>query len=228
MTEERKQELKKLLEEAMACSEIRNSTDSLLSIERYKENLQKRWTYYSPDSLWVMMEYKPYITDENIKSKLLDFIKEELTSFIEENEILSASYFILGYHTDRFQLDKFMDQLLRISVVHGIDRAVSDFDRCTKKEQGSFQALALVEGIKLKEDVQVCQGIRLVPLSNSSSKLPEGMPDPIMPIYGLPDNIYRGKTLLIVDCNISPIFHKPLSKTFLPEIQNNGKPLRLK
>ena len=229
MTEERKEELRQLLEEAMACLEIqeRVGDKTPLAIDVYKKLLQKRWTSYSLDSLQVIA-YKPYIINEKIKSQLLDFIKKELAPFIHEDKILSASYFILGDMTDRFPLDNFLEQLLRIAIVHKIEKAVSDFERCAEETQGSFQVMALLQGIKLEQEIQASEGIRLVPLTNSPSELPYNVPDLSNPAYGMPKNFYSEKILLIVDCSILPIFHKPVPDAFRSLLQGDTGPFRVK
>ena len=148
--------------------------------------------------------------------------------FIHEDKILSASYFILGNLTDRFPLDKFLEQLIRIVIVHGIERAVSDFEGCTESGHGTFQVMALLQGIKLEKEIQTSEGIRLVPLTNSPSELPYNVPDLSNPAYGMPKNLYSNKTLLIVDCSISPAFHKPVPDAFRSVLQGDTRPFRVK
>ena len=229
MTEGKKQELRQLLIEAMDNIVIHNSDNkpSSLSVERYRNRLQKRWMSYSSDSLEVGVSFKPYIVDENISSKLLDFIREELDQFIHEDEILSASYFILGGLTDRSPLDKLLKQLMKIVIVHGIERAVSDFERCTEGGHGTFQAMALLQGIRLEKEIQASEGIQLVPLTNSPSELPYNVPDLSNTAYGMPKDLYSNKTLLVVDCSISPIFHKPVPDAFGFLLQGDTGPFRV-
>ena len=60
------------------------SSSSFLPIDVYRVYLQQRRTFY-----WV--HFNPYVVNETIKSKLLDFIKSEFAPFIREDRILSAT-----------------------------------------------------------------------------------------------------------------------------------------
>ena len=219
MTEERKQELKQLLQEAMENLEIRQrSADGSplppIDVRGYRAHLQQYWKSYSETSLWVVMAYEPNIGDENAKSKLLDFIRVEFASFIDEDKILSASFFLIGGFTDGFPLDYLLMQLLKITIAYGIEEAASTFDKCTKETQGSFQYIRLLDGIRLKTEINVFEGIRLIPLPRSTSELPyylrNHLPD-------VPKDFFSGKTLLVVDCSVSPIFHKPFRASTIQE-----------
>ncbi len=229
MTEERKEELKKLLEEAIACLELRDHQGNKTpwEIDVYKKLLLKRWTSYSLNSLQVIA-YEPCIINKKTKSQLLDLIKKDLEPFIHEDKILSACYFISGSMNDRYPLDKFLEQLLRITIVYGIERAVDEYEKCTENSKGSFQVMAFLQGIKLEKEIQVSEGIRLVPLPNSPSKLPYNVLDLSNPVHGMPKDLYINKTLLIVDCSISPIFQKPDPNAFRSLLQGDTGPFRVK
>ena len=209
MTEERKRELEQLLAEAMTSLEIRRSgiESSLLPMEVYRTLLQRRWTFYSEDSSSVL-DFNPYITNEVTKSKLLDFIRVEFAPFIHEDRIQSGIIFMLGSSGIGYSLDELLEQLLRIAIGRGIKEAISIFDRCTKDAFGSFQDVALLQGITLETEIQVFEGIRLVPLPHSISDYPHyltNLSSVDIPTYFCPDG-----TLLIIDHSISPIFHKPI------------------
>jgi len=209
MTEERKQELKQLLNEAMVNLEVRRSgtEPSLLPMEVYRTLLRRRWTFYSEDSSSVL-DFNPYITNEVTKSKLLDFIRVEFAPFIHEDRIQSGIIFMLGSSDIGYPLDELLEQLLRIAIGRGIKEAISIFDRCTKDAFGSFQDVALLQGITLETEIPVFEGIRLIPLPHSISDYPHyltNLSSIDIPTYFCPDG-----TLLIIDHSISPIFHKPI------------------
>ena len=211
MTEERKRELEQLLNEAMARLEIRRpgSGTSLLPVEVYRTLLQRRWTFYSEDSLSVL-DFNPYITKEGTKSKLLDFIREEFAPFIHEDRIQSTTVWILGNFDTEYPLDVLLEQLLKIAIGRGIEEAVSVFDRCTEDTFGSYQHMALLKGITLETEIQVFEGMRLVPLPHSTSDLPHYLANLSFSPSGLSKYLLSGETLLVIDHSISPIFHKPV------------------
>ena len=227
MTEESKQELRQLLKEATApknlkirpCSGNRSQLPSV-DVNKYRTYLREHWTSYSESSLWILRNFDPQIANEDTKSKLLDFIRVEFAQFIHEDRILSASHFLLGGFSDGFPLDTLLDQLLKIAIAHGIEGAVLTFDRGTEDRQGSFQYMALLEGIRIKTEIQVFEGIRLVPLPNSTSELPYYLPNVS---HDIPEDFFFGKTMLIVDCSISPIFHKPFLASTMEEYEKREK-----
>lgn len=219
MTEERKQELTQLLHQAMAHLEIRLDSASrhqlppIINVNEYRSFLQQSWASLSLNSSLIMRSYEFHFVSEVMKSKLLDFIREEFAPFIHEDRIQSASFFIVGVgFTGGYPLDSLLKQLLKIAIGHGIERAVWDFDRGTENAQASFQYIALLEGIRVEAEIQVFEGIRLVPLPVSTSDLSNYLPDRV--IFERSELSFLGKTLLIIDAFMFPIFHKPLPQQF--------------
>ena len=215
MTEERKQELRQLLAEAIANLDIRRHSGvgpSSLPVEVYRTLLDQSWTFYSEDL--GILSFDPHIVNGITKSKLLDFIRAEFAPFIREDQIQSASFFMMGGPTSGYPLDMFLKQLLKITIVRGIEGAVSAFDRGTKETHGPFQYMALLEGIRLEAEIQVFEGIRLVSLPLSSSELPHYLPNFSFTFLGPSISSLLGGTVLIIDASVSPIFHKPFPDLF--------------
>ena len=108
-------------------------------------------------------------------------------------------------------LERPLAQLLKIAVVKGIEESVSAFDEYVGgTHDGSFQYIALLSGVTLRTEIQVFEGIRLVPLPNSTSELPRYLPDPSVLPFGMFASQY---TVLIIDLFVSPILHRPLPRT---------------
>ena len=175
----------------------------------------------------VSLRFKPYIVCEITESKLLDFIKEELAPFIHEDKILFASYRtegdpIKGFHLKKlrkkdFDLCEFLEHLLKIAIGRSIEEAVSVFDKCMCPEgtQGLFQDIALLAGIGLEKEIQVCEGVRLVPRSGPRmSKVLENLLSLSMYAFHLEENSFMPESLLIIDCPVFSILHKPPRKLF--------------
>ena len=264
MTDDRKQELTQLLEEAMDGLQIgvplanRNfivtptldgvsSTFNLrvgpgaqqIPINILQNYLKKRWTSYGLDSSSVLMHLKFYLPDDNTESKLLDFIREELSPFIHENEIRSASYAIKVDTTNRICLhhmqsgligiDILLEHLLRIAIAYGIEKAVLDFHRCSCLEgaQDLFQDIVSLEGITLETETQVCEGAQLVPFpSPTTPELASYLPGYLVREFGSNKEVNRGKTLLIIDRPMFSIFHRPSEETFQKGIRVDGLPFQ--
>ena len=139
--------------------------------------------------------------------KLLDFIREELEEFIYEDKIESASYIIMrNPPINGYPLENLQNKLLEIAKTKDVEAAVSAFDRCTTDTQASFQYWALLEGIYVEKEIQIFDGVRLVPPPDSLSELSEKFNFTVSEWQLTP---LLEKTLLVVDASVSPIFHKP-------------------
>ncbi len=216
MTEEKKEELRQLLNAAIASLEIRPrwGNHPSLPVFVYGKLLQEYWKSYLPNLASQVEGYEFHFVNETTKLKLLDFIKEEFAAFIHEDKIQSASFFVKGGIYEGFPLGSLLDQLLKIAIGSGIEIAILDFDRCTQSTPGSFQCIALLEGINVEEEIQVFESTRLVPISNSTGiEYSCYLDDFIIRASRRSKDDFFGKTLLITDCSISPRLHKPVQAT---------------
>ena len=216
MTEERKEELRQLLQEAIENLEIRCRPEvrdqfRSIDVDEYRSYLQEHWATYSNsrDAALVDFNYNLHIVNKDIKSKLLDFLRVEFAAFIHEDKIQSASSFIHGGLPDGVPLNSLLNQLLKITLACGIEQAVSSFDKCTKETHGSFQIKALLEGISLKEEIQIFESMRLVPIRGTKLEYFRHLSGLPITATGRATFSLNQKTLLIIDCSISPIFYKP-------------------
>ena len=208
------QELTQLLHEVLANLEIRSSHSgfpSLLPLDVYKGHLQDSWSTFSDSPLWIESIYNVYITDNTTESKILDFLREVFAPFIDDEDcIQSASTFINGGLT-RYPLDFLLKQLVKITIAQGVEEAASAVDRCITDTHVSFQYMALLEGIRVEEEIQIFDGVRLVPLSSSTSELPHYLPSTFNSELSVS---FTRKTVLIIDASASPIFTKAYPEGF--------------
>ena len=198
MTEEKKQELRHLLQETMKRLQIRYEYGFLpIPIEIYRRYLQKRWSLFGVDYLSFTFstrfiifieedsgELKPfYQIDKN--SKIHNFIKEELTPFIRKGsipEISTGSYIVECGFDDGSrifcprggisQLHHILDHLLHIALVRGIDEAVLAFDRSCYPEgvHSFFYDVYLIDGIRLETKIEIYKGVKLISLPSLQTK----------------------------------------------------------
>lgn len=223
MNKERKQELTQLLNEAIEDLEILpRYTDPPLTpigIDRYKGYLQRSWTSYSPGAEQRVRQFKLEINTDT-KSKLLDFMSSELDPFIHEGRILTGYFYLHCERTNEelFELNDLLDKLLNIAIFGGIETAVSTFDKSFSKDASvSFESITLLKGITLETEIQVFDGIRLVPIYvSSSADAPRSLGN-ISPSGVSISFLYWKDTILVIDYSISPIFQKPS----LPAIEGN-------
>ena len=214
MNEKRKQKLIQLLNEAIEDLEILpRYTDPPLtpvSIDRYKRYLQESWTSYSPNMEWLMGQFKLEINSDT-KSKLLDLIRGELDPFIHEDRVSTGYFYLLCVRTnkDRFELSELLEKLLNIAIFRGVEAGALVFEKCVSEDASTtFESITLLEGITLEREIQVFDGIRLVPIP-ASSNLPRCFAS--LPLRDV-SKLYW-KTMLVIDYSISPIFQKPSLET---------------
>ena len=145
MTEKRKQKLRQLLNEAMEGLKIGVplGVSSLLlspttggtnrTIEacfgggslplpkvKLQNYLRQRWRSYGVDSSSILVHLQCYPASETTKSKLLDFMREELEPFIHEKDVdssYSASYAIT-YEKDGFRLHDIRSGVIRVCLIN--------------------------------------------------------------------------------------------------------------
>ena len=233
MTDETKEELRKLLEEAIENLLI-DSSEFIepISVDTYKKHLQTLRKHYQPDLASQMSFYHLDIQNEVMKSKLLDFINVHLRDYInkEENLIQPASYGIgNGGSLSGQPVEMLLTKLLQIALASKVQRALEAFEKSVTETKGSFQQIILLQGPtthfkdmdKLTE-IQICEGIRLILLPNALQKLP-----PYLFAGGFSSlmlrshpSIFSLKTIIIIDCEVSPLFIAP--KFGVPTVHSDG------
>ena len=261
MADPRKEELTQLLQETMKGLQIRYEYGSLpIPIDIYRKYLQQRWEFYGVDYLSFTFstrftlfivgennELKPfYKIDSNFK--LLKFIVEELTPFIREGNIPSistGSYIVESGFTDGSRLfcsgggishqHHILERLLHIALVRGVEEAVLAFDRscCPEGVHGFFQDVSLIDGIRIETEIEIFEGVKLIPLPSSQTTKIEG--EVVQYLPGFPFNTYidqadsfYGKTLLIIDRPGFSIFHIPPKQLFEPGTKVLDLPFQVK
>ena len=59
---------------------------------------------------------------------------------------------------------------MNITIFGGIETAVSAFAKCVSKDASApFESITLLEGITIESEIQIFDGIRLVPIEASSN-----------------------------------------------------------
>ena len=194
MTEERKQELRQLLCEAMESVIIEASAGyEPISVEKYREDAKAFRESYRPD-LSFILKYRPNIQDDAVKSTLFNFMKEELADYIREHdfedEYLPTYWIQTAQAATRGKsrlipcgLDSLLEKFLEIAIVSGTEQAILALDRCTRETSGTFQKIIFLKGLRVEysgtirgasdtqiRETQIAEGIRLVQLPNYTMK----------------------------------------------------------
>ena len=244
MTEERKQELRQLLKEARKSLVIRyeyGGPVSSIPPDVYRRYLQERWTYYGVDflSFAFSIHFVPDIADRPTKLNLFDYIRAELAPFIKKANtpdldcIQTANYLIQGdsslgdrlYQYGGGPLPVFMviERLLEITLVRGAEEAVAFFQRYSRGEGAHvfLRDIAFLEGIKIETEIQLFNGVRLVPLPSGeiSQKVKEYLPSISVDAFINHADSFFERTLLVIDHSALSMLRKPSEKA----IQNGTR-----
>ena len=225
MTEERKQELSQLLQAARGSLVIYygwGGAPSSIPVDVYRRYLAERWRYCGIGffSFAFSIRFTLDIADQSIKSRLLRFIREEFVPFIAHRNndpnlecIRTAIYLIESDPTNGYHLYKMggstiplfmvIERLLEISVVRGIEAAVSFFDSCSCGDDVPilYQEVAFLEGIKIETEIPLFEGVRLVPLpsSNISQEVAQYVPSFSIRTFTNQGEVFFSRTLLVID-----------------------------
>ena len=182
MTDERKQELRRLLDKAIpnVIIEVPEGYEPI-SVEKYRECAKAFRESYRPDLSFILLYYRPNIQDDALKSKIFNFLKEEMVDYILEDEsvppythwIQTAKRAIRGARgLIPIPLDRILEKLLEIIIASGAEQAILALDRGTRDTIGTFQKIIFLQGLNVRysgsttdaRETHVAAGIRFVQL----------------------------------------------------------------
>ena len=183
-----------------------DSRDQSLAVNIYRRNLQRSWRAHDPDwNLLLISHYKPRVEDTILRDELLQVVTAELAPHIHEDTIQTAAIAIIGGLAPGYPLDDLMTHILDVAIVRGPLYTAEAFYRSAEAESVSYQSFGLLTGVRVDKELQISQGIRLVPIPNSTSGIPPHIP--LWPYMNPIDLL--GRTLIVIDNTLSPIFINP-------------------
>lgn len=222
MTNERKEELRQLLEESIENIVIEPSKFvEPITVDTYRENLQSLQKHYRPDLATRMSFYHLDIRNETLKSKLLNFINVQFKNYInnEHNVIQPASYGIgSGGSLSGQPIEILLTKLIEIAISTTVQRAIEAVEKSVTETKGSFKRVILLQGptthpedMSELTEIDISEGIRLVRLPY----YPQEMPPYLFPggfsslMHQSHPSIFSLKAILVIDCEVAPLFVKP-------------------
>ncbi len=204
-------ELEGLLSEVLPYVELRRGTEGL-SHDNYRRYMQQCRERYDPSRRMWLSLFRPDIARTDIKDKLLGFVNQELSDYIRDGRIHSATIAFVGGLGGGAPVEDVVQNLVRRAIVDGVTAAVQAFSDCVKSSPCSFYQFFLLSGMRVDAPIEVFDGITLIPLPESVAELPPHLPT----IIDLPGDEHRvsvqhllGKTVVRVEYEASPIFHRP-------------------
>ena len=183
-----------------------DSWNQHMSMDTYRRNLQRLWSVHDADlNLLLTTRYKPLVEDAALGRELLQTITAELEPHIHEDKIQTAAAVVIVGLGGGFPLEHLVRHILDIAIVRGPLFAAYAFYRCVEAPAATYQLFGLLPTVQVEQELQISQGIRLVPIPNSTGQLPSHLP--LWPYWNPVDLL--GRTLITIDRNISPVFLNP-------------------
>lgn len=95
-----------------------------------------------------------------------------------------------------------------ITIARGSDYAADAFLAGLTDPDVRYQEITLIKGLRIDREITVGNGIRLVPLPDTSAALPHYLPEMNLPTGPRPEDFLLD-TILVVDTSVSPVFINP-------------------
>ena len=203
--------LESLLRECLQFVTIRSRTAGLMDVPAYRADLEKLRVTYDPELRRSISLFAPEVEQPQVKAAVLEVIRTELMDFFHEDKIYSAAGIVKRGIRNGATSDDILRTLLRRAIVDGEGAAAQAFSEWINSPSCVFRKYWAVAGLQVDSEVEVFDGIWLIPLSNSRNQLPPSLPDDMFSVFlRRPGEIDTGRpwvrTLLRIDYEISPNF----------------------
>ena len=153
----------------------------------------------------ISRQYRAHVQDQHSRAGILHFIEHALGAMIHDDRIGVARP--LGSLYRDYPISDLLDRLISLAVVWGTKLAARQFVSATFHQPFHYQQMAKLEGVQLESDVQVFNGITLIPLPKSSTDFPYYLNGKLD--YDMEMLDFWGSTLLVVDYKVKPRFVNP-------------------
>ena len=149
--------------------------------------------------------YKPEIGDSVARDAVVDLLRSELKEFLYEDRTYAATYAIFGGLGNGSSIYDVLKNLIKVAIVETPQSAAKAFYDELTRGYLPYQELFLLTGINVENEVEVFDGISLIPLSNRGDELPGYLPVHL----GSDSTKFMSKTLLRIHMSVFPVLHKP-------------------
>ena len=205
MNPPKEQTLAALLRQALNTVTLTRSASEGLSPSAYRQMVLRYRSSYDPALRLNIALYTIQIGDAGTKESIFELLRNELKEFIREDRTYSASFAIVGGSGNGSTIEDILNKIVTEAIVRGPVEAARVFYDGIGSEYLTFQRYFLLTGIRIEREVQVFDGVSLVPLPNSTGRLPVFLPS----LYHGDPVDFLSKTLLRIDMSVSPVLHKP-------------------
>ena len=205
MNSEKPSVLALLLREALKSVTISHSTLGPIQPSAYRQLVSRYRSIHDPNLRLHVYLYDIEIQNPPTAEAILRLLRNELKEVIRDDKVYSASFAILGGVAGS-PIEIVMKKLMKEAIVTGAEHAARSFYASIARRYLVFQDYYLLAGMRIAKEVQVLDGISLIPLSDSAADLPNYFPL----VFDKIPLEFLTKTILRVDYHVSPILRYPL------------------
>ena len=212
MTSDSSQELENLLVHALQNLGFRDRRYGSMTSDAYGELLQLGRQEHDTRVKLAIAFCRPVISGNEAAEKVRRFVERELSQYLKDGNIQSATVRVFGGHADGSPAQEIAANLLSRALVDGADRAAQAFADCLNSTSCNFYRFIMISGIKIDASFYVCDGVKLIPLPDAESRLPPFLPmvDDVASQERFPTRRdFYSATLVQIEYEASPIFRMP-------------------
>lgn len=209
MKDSKMQLLKDLLQKAISTTVICARNGHTISVEEYKD-LYRENRNFSVEDRYARKVYDPYVQNQAVRGQILEFLKVELQEYVRDDIVSFSRTAITVIGRSNEELDSLLFSLMRVALLKGAEHAVHSFYKPIKKEWIPFQQMVLINGLKVAHEMQLYDGVRLIPPHPLTANLPD-----YFPVSGNRARMneyvdaFRSASIMSIDCSVRIILRKP-------------------
>lgn len=218
------QELSRLLQQALAHTRISLTLGGEgISFNLYKHLVQRSREIYHPDLRSLVSCYRIAVENNELRTRMLELIRTELQQFIKDDRIYTVNLALGGsLWGDGFHIEVILQSLIKLTIMTGSDEAAASFYRHARCARVAFRRYYLLRGIVIQKEMEIFDGVALVPLPSSISvsvnppeyktNLPPCLPNKFALLgsfIGIDIADFLPAALIRVDKSVSPAFLNP-------------------
>ena len=212
MDSSRVSELEQLLVELLPSVVIQGRNSSRLSQSQYRLLLQRSRSLYDPAGRLQIGQWSLAVGRDDLKQQLLTLLNNELAGYIRDGKLQSATFALSGGLPGGRLVETLANNIIRRAVVDGPEVAAQAFADCCNSSAVKFHRFCVLSSIGVEEPMALFDGVTLIPIPSSASELPPYLPlilDPSDGFRSVSTQQLLGKTVVRIDCEVSPVFCYP-------------------
>ena len=175
---------------------------------------------------------QPIVSEESL-SQLVACLEFHLEDFVDPESDSIGHAFPAGYDPSKHvyqnsglvgeawvsSIGNFARSLLKGAAVLGPEAVTQLLSGWLREQSVEYKTRAVLNALPVYRPLQLEDGVRIDPFPLSTDDLPANLPGHI----GMSAEEYLGRTMLTIDCNVSPAFFRPTFAESKPDLQVDSK-----